>query len=769
MALPANFLALLGQPGARTLYWIEIEGLPYAYGSRAQTSAFWSSLGAAMQFEALRPYLPEVPGGVDARLNPLDGIASPGEFQFKVVDVDGFLTQAANVGRDEEDPDALWLTADATAGAGTLNVGGNLSAWPTAGVGYCGRVTFRYTGKGGSTLTGVTWGIYRSQSVDLTAGSVLTMFPQHLGLRRCWFYLAMSANDTFAIGDRAARYAGLIEDYSLEDLTKYVLVVRTPEKELGESTTLFRGFRSGRLVSSLPGPQPGGALAPPTQQVEYKGSGEGDPGPSRDANGEIVLYLRRTDGNIDTPWVANEFVYLRIEDEIILGQWDATNTRLAHVQRGLNGTAVVEHAAPDGEWREGTFIVQQDSTGIPETRHSKFTQGDSPEAIILQLLASSGTYGVLPEAWNGGFDPVRIDVTSFETLRDTVHASDHLIAWIDEPVAFRDLIVEHLLKPFGLYLVHGPDDLVSAHYLRQGPPASTIATIDATQIVEQPKWQSGTPETVGEYRFECDIDPLGGLRGDPGTLFVDVFSDTRRLFGKRAQQLVHRSLFAHAAAGSVVPTGAYRMAQRAFDSRRAFFLARYSRPPPSLTVKVRWSLFHVVPGDVVTLTVPQLPSISGAGRSYSGPVDVTARKPIDAEAAVELELRLLGMALTRYGSVSPSAKVVSVVGADITIEAAFFAALDASHFTVGDKIVAVAAKFDTVSSVATITAITNPSGSIWKISTSPSLTPSAGDFLTWADYDSCTAAQRNATAAFLADANEQLGAANDAADRYSGM
>ncbi len=764
MALPTNFLALLGQPGAKTLYWIEIEGLPYAYGSRAQPASFWTSLAASLRFEELRPYLPEVPGGVDARLNPLDGMASPGEFQFKVADVDGFLTQAANVGRDEEDPNALWLTADAAAGAGTLNVGGNLGAWPSSGVGYCGRVTFSYSGKGGSTLTGVVWGVYRSQSVDLTTGAVLTTYPQHLALRRCWFYLAMSATDVFAVGDRVARYAGLIEDYSLEGLTTYALVVSTPEKELGESTTLFRGFRSGRLASSLPGPQPGGALAPPTGQIEYDPSGENDPGVARDGTtGEIVLLVARTDGNIDSPFVANEWVYLRIEDEIILAQWENPR-RFSKIHRGLYGTKVVTHSAPDTEWREGTFIVQQDATGLPEVQHSKFTQGDSPESIILQLLAASGTYGVLPEAWNGSFDPARIDVAGFETLRDTVHAAEHLIAWIDKPVSFRDLVVEHILKPFGLYLVHGPDDLITIRYLRQGPPATTVATIDSTQLTEQPEWKSGTRETVVEYSLQCDIDPLEGPQGTPGTFFFDIFSDTRRLVGKRAQTVTHRSIFLHSSAGSVVPAGSYRMAQRTFDSRRAYFLSRYSRPPPALTVKTRWSLFHVLPGDAVTVNVPQIPSMSSAGRGYVGPADVEARKPVDLKAGMEFEVRLLAGALSRYGTVSPSAKILSVGAGSITVVAAVFSVGDAAHFAAGDKIVAVSPKFDSVSAIMTVASV---AGDV--ITMSGSSAGSVGDFLTWAEYDSCVAAQKNGSAAFLADANEQLGAANDAADRCSGM
>lgn len=766
MALPANFLALLSQPGASTLYWIEIEGLPYAYGTRAQASAFWSSLALAQRFEELRPYLSEVPSGVDARLDPLEGLASPGEFTFRVVDADGFLTQTANVGRDEEDPDALWLTADAAAGATTLNVGGNLSAWPTSGIGYMGRTTFTYTGKGASSLTGVTMGRYRSPDVLHTKGEVVTQYPQHLGLRRCWFYLAMSSTETFAIGDRVARYAGLIEDYNLDDLTRWVLTVRTPEKELGESTTLFRGFRSGRLRSALPrSPGTGSLAGESTDDVpEYQRSSEADPGVLRDATtNDVVFEVARLDAGGGGGFTNGEWVYFRVEDEILLGQWSGTNARFEHVHRGLYGSPVAEHSY-DAEWREGTFIVQQDASGIPEVRYSKFTQGDSPEAILLQLLSGSGTYGVLPEGWSAGYDPARINVASFEALRDAVHAADHLVGWVDEPVSFRDLVVEHILKPYGLFFVHAPDDTIEVRYLRQGPPTATVATIDASQIVGQPIWKSGAPETIGEYRLEADIAPTEGLSGRARTTFIDVFVDAQRLYGKRARTVVHRSIFAHAAEGSVVPAGGYRKAQRTFDSRRAYFIARHSRPPPVLSVRVRWSLFHALPGDTVTLVSAQIPSMSGAGRSYSGPAEITARKPLDRDAAVELELRLLGVALTRYATVSPAARVASVAGGNITVDAAVFSTGDAAKFAIGDKIVSVNPNRSAVSSVTTVTGI---AGNV--ISVSPSISPATGDRLVFASYDSQSAAQQAGTHGDLADANEQIGASNVSADRYTGI
>lgn len=253
MTLPANAQLALAQPGAIVLSWVEIEGLPYAYGNRPFAASFWAVLPLADRFEALRPYMLELPAGVDSELDPLEGMASPGDFEFRVVDADGTLLQAANVGRAQDDPDALWLSVDLAAGAGTVSVGGNLAAWPAAGTAYIGRETVTYTGKGAGTLTGVTRGRYRSPNVDHGRGQTVTQYPQHLGLRRAWWYLVVAQSSAgLVVGDRIARYAGLLEEYELEKLVTWVLKIRTPEKELGGDRELFRGLISGSLASPLP-------------------------------------------------------------------------------------------------------------------------------------------------------------------------------------------------------------------------------------------------------------------------------------------------------------------------------------------------------------------------------------------------------------------------------------------------------------------------------------------------------------------------------------
>lgn len=758
LVLPPAFVAALAQPGSRALYWIEIEGLPYAYGTRAQAGSWWGSLPAGERFLELRPYLPRVPAGVDARLDPLEGLAEPGEFQFEVVDADGFLTQAANVGREESDTDALYLTATANAGDATLNVGGNLAAWPSSGYAYLGRSTVSYTGKGTGTLTGVTWGCFRSPSFEHAAGEPVTPYPQHLGLRLCWFYLALTTGETWSVADRVTRYVGQIEDYSLAGAATWSLTARSPEKAFA-GATLFRSLRSGTLKSSLPGPA-----------GVYEKEGEGDPGVLTNLDtGAVELELRLTDYGDGRAFTADEWIHLRIEDEIVKAQWNATAQRFGSVYRGLFGTAVAQHAA-GVEWREGVPLLGQETDGPPEAVHSPFTAGGSPEEIILQLLCGSGTYGVLPEGWHAGIDPSTVDVESFTRIRDAVHAGDKPAGWIDEPVTFRDLVAAHLLQPWGLYLVYTATNTIWCGYLRQAAPAATAATIDRTNTVGQPRWKGGTDGTVGGYRLACDLDILGGLAGEPATRLVDIFTDTRRLYSKeKARTVEHASLFAAYASGLADPVGVRRRAGRLYDSRRAFFSAQYGKPPAVLSVRTLYSLAHVRPGDYVTVSFAEIPSASGSGRGYTGPAFVQSTRPDDSTWTIGMELLLLGAQVNRYAFIAPSARVASAGASTVTVEANAYSlapVADAARFAVGDAITFVSPNFATVVGPATITAI---SGNTITAGTPSGSGVSAGWFVVPADYDSLTASQKAGKQAAMAGSTETLGASAAPSHRYTGF
>jgi hypothetical protein len=510
----------------------------------------------------------------------------------------------------------------------------------------------------------------------------------------------------------------------------------------------------------------------PRSDYYYDKEWDGDPGVgerpvpgSTTGETETVLRLMFSDGGTLPRPGDGDTLCLKVEDEILQGAWSAADDALVDLKRGLFGTAAVEHSA-DSEWREVARIVSPDATGVPERRGAKFTAGDTPEDVLLQLLTSghptASTYNTVG-AWGAKYDASRIDVESFERIRDTVHASEHVCGYADEEVGARTFLTEHILKPFGLYLVDGADDRIRLGYLRNAP-ADSVATIDDSVVVGQPEWASGSDRVVGTYRLESD------LRDDEaGSIYVDNFIDTQRRRGRAARTLVHRSVLVHARDGIADPLGSYRQAQRVFDSRRAYLLARYGKPPPILKVTVLFSVFAVGSGDVVDVDLPGLPSVTGSGRGYLGKAEVLSKSPRDADGVIDFDLLLLGGMLDRYGLVSPSARITGIAGTVLTVEANTYTAepdTDAGKFAVGDLVLLVSPKFDATvwTSLSAVGANTITVGAVGAAAT--------GWFVTYGDWSpALSIAQRGSGYAAFADANEQVGPEpyNSRAFRYSGI
>lgn len=427
--------------------------------------------------------------------------------------------------------------------------------------------------------------------------------------------------------------------------------------------------------------------------------GAGDPGVAVDP---LIGVIARLDPDTSTPspgpgstFVVNEWIYFQCDAEIMAAQWDGS--RLTNVLRGLFGTVVSAHDS-GADWREVVPVVSSDPAGCPERAHARFSAGDRPEEILLQLLISGfgaqSPYNTLPDGWGAGIDPSRIDIASFETIRDAVHSSDHLSAVVPEEQQLASFMSEQLLKPFGLYLFTSAADFVTLGHLSGAPPSPGLRTIDPASIVGQVQWSSGFARCAGGYRMEGDLSEREGLDATPGTAMWDVFADTFKRYGG-LPTVTHRSAFLHAGRGLLDPLGTYRTMGRLFEARRAYIGSRFSRPPPSVTLTMLYVGFDLMPGQLVQLSLPEAPSLTGAGRGYSGAAEVVSRKIDERQATVSLELLLVGWQLGRYGRVSQSGRLLNSSGSTVATLGWNYsgAGADAPFFLPGDAVTFVASDF----------------------------------------------------------------------------
>src|ERR1044072_7731756 len=91
---------------------VEIEGIPYGYGTADEDADFFTDRDEDQRMEGIRKNLAAIPSNIDSELDLLDGIASSkGQAEVLITDIDGQPTIWTGVGVDS----GIALAADITA------------------------------------------------------------------------------------------------------------------------------------------------------------------------------------------------------------------------------------------------------------------------------------------------------------------------------------------------------------------------------------------------------------------------------------------------------------------------------------------------------------------------------------------------------------------------------------------------------------------------------------------------------------------------------
>jgi hypothetical protein len=165
MSLSAYSTAVANRARGALTLWLEIEGLPYAYGNVSNDSSWCSPRAAASRFDGIRPWFakdqfPQIP---PQELDHLEGAVGGGALTVQITDVDGSLTGLTASARTDG---RAVFGADLGVGVtGIRGVSGDTSTWDASGVAYVGWETFGYSGKTSSNVTISARGKYRSRDV----------------------------------------------------------------------------------------------------------------------------------------------------------------------------------------------------------------------------------------------------------------------------------------------------------------------------------------------------------------------------------------------------------------------------------------------------------------------------------------------------------------------------------------------------------------------------------------------------------------------------
>jgi hypothetical protein len=807
MALPAAFLAELAKPGMTADLWLEIEGLPYAFGLTARAAAFFAGRPAAERREGVLGTMLGIPAGVQQEARPLEGDSSIGAMSASVVfDPDGralalvgnsartdsFLAMAAparvqnvayalgdavkyvDAGGDEIayrcTTAGTTANAAATPGVGVspytdgtvvftilgpvdldaattpdgIPFTGVATAYPASdGVIYIGRETFGYTAKHQGAATGAFVGLTRGKYALPSREAKLTHTESDI----------ISPFPRFAATRRATIFATL-DATDANKVARWAGTIRDVKLMRGNvgvelsmqsvESDLKRKVFNGQRTGKL---YAGLADALGT----YEQANDGEP-PAETAR--LVMQPASLAGT----WTAGAGVIVRVGDEYLSGTIAVgAETAITIVARGLFSTIAIQHE-PGTDVEEIIFTGAYSATGAPEFQASRFTQGDHPLEVLLQFLLSkngdtaNGSWDVLPPGWGVGIDQARVDVAGITSLRDAWLPNARHLGVYEGPIQFKEAMAA-ILRPHLCFPVTKLDDLLTVRRLNPPVPGETVRVLGDSGVVDVPTWDANIATVIGHVNWLCDYDPttdeprqkfIGELQG-PGTEAQEFYAGLYRTLDVEARgQYTGNDPGAVGFWGSAMETGAADAAQRYFEVIRD----RYARPFPVIGVECSFDFLDVEVGDLVSFTAANLPDVATGGVGLTSAICEVLRKQIDdAKGRVRLTL-LHSAAPPQYRLMAPSAIIDSTAAGRINVTATF----SESGFHSGDVVQVLTADLVTSRGTATVSGTTT--GAVL-VDAVPAGT-AAGDVVVLAVYGSQPSATTKARSAFLADASTQL-------------
>ena len=379
----------------------------------------------------------------------------------------------------------------------------------------------------------------------------------------------------------------------------------------------------------------------------------------------------------------------------------------------------------------------------------------NPLNILLALLTSgsgSGDYDWYDSANGLGLDPTYINVTAIEAVRDNWFPGDsHYMKFtdIDERIKAKDFFEKEIFKPLNLYPVIDGQGRFSVKPFK--PPLAALESVQSfteDNIIDLPGWDANLKALINEIEVFYDYD------GDDFVteiFYIDGTSVDNRGPGKKPLKIKTKGLHTSHSPASI--------AGRAVDileTRRNRVFGRFATPPIKLNLSTFFSRWLSEAGDVVPFTHSLIPDITAGTRGLTADRMEIINKTVNwKKGTVKIELLDTGFNKSIYGVISPTMTVTSASDGETftvsTTDAAKFANLTLPEVQVCDARMRQRKANVTLLTVNTTTGVCTCDDM--------GFTAAGGHFIVFADYDYCTAEQKNW--GFIADASNDLGTEND--------
>jgi len=432
----------------------------------------------------------------------------------------------------------------------------------------------------------------------------------------------------------------------------------------------------------------------------------------------------------------------------------ATNNKVHSLKLSKDGVGYIfEIADPMKKFQKKLFRGADDSNVT--------LQGNAID-ILLRVLTSSGTpgtngdYDILAVANGLDMDSSEVDISGIENMRDDYFPgnSHWMQLVITDKTKASTFLEKEFFKPLNLTPAITNAGLFTVKPYKP-PIASTsdVQTFDEDVIEGLPEMDFNLAELVNEVDWKYDHD---GSDYQTIEYHQDSTSLTNRGQAKKALEIESKGLHS-----SVSGVSLNMFAEDVASRRAKSIFNRYATPPVKISFSTLFYQWLSEFGDIVPFTHSKLPDIVAGSRGFTAERMEVIQRGIDwKNGKVKFELLDTGFARSIYQQISPTMTITAASsGTSWTVsaaDAAKFANLTTPEVQLLDYGMRQQVAAKTLLTVDTTGVCTSDD---WGV------TPTVGDIVAFANYDSCTDEQKKF--GFIADSSNKLGAADDDAHLIS--
>lgn len=280
-----------------------------------------------------------------------------------------------------------------------------------------------------------------------------------------------------------------------------------------------------------------------------------------------------------------------------------------------------------------------------------FQSGDiNPITLLLQIMVSpggGGTYDVLDDGL--GIDQNKIDITTFESIRDTFFPTEQFRFYLHNIGKASDFIQKEILLATNTR-IFAKEAKISASILDQVTFSTTTTLVDENSITALPQWTINSDNVVNQV-----VINYGYSEGEDkfSRQYIATDNDSITTYGASNALVYNFKGIKADLNGAVIA-----------QNRATRLLSRLATPQAQISVATQFDKSNINIGDNVNLVHRYIPQ-QGGGLGINAQLEVMSRSVDFGLGKAEYKLAYTSYANLRIGLIAPASQIVSITSQSV--------------------------------------------------------------------------------------------------------